>query len=578
MTTPALPAATDQEQIILGALLLNESLEQLDSIADDLQPSDFLLPSHRAVFVALLEMRKRHEPPRLNLLVEELKRTRQLKRIGGPAFLATLIDGIPRFSDLSAEIKLIKKAAKARELKKLAEQVISDDSGSSLSEQALRAVQRMSEIVADADERSEAGAGAPALARSWADFAAEAFTQGERIAFAVERGEIALLNALPNAGKTTLALNAALSLASGRELLPVVGQSQPRRVLYVDGETRRARLQRDLRWMSRDFSRDEAIALGQNLHVICEAEISGESLALTRADHLQTISQEALRVKPDLIVVDTLASLCPVFNENDNAEQQRRVWQPLQKLARQVNAAILVLHHVGKRNEDSQSPERVYRGRGASASGGAARAVWLLTPDPVTAGLSTLACVKAKGDTPPDTRFQLDDSRWMRSIAATAPKPTSALEHVLRAVTREMRAAEIVAALHTVISERTVKECLSEALRLGHLRLVRRGVYAPAGASAEASESESADRAESADPSFAQTARSAQPPEESENGVCADRAMPLGGCTIARTRNSLQDNDLAFVQFVQPPKGIAQTAQTRRNPLWGHLADDAEVI
>src|SRR5581483_1313173 len=45
------------------------------------------------------------------------------------------------------------------------------------------------------------------LAKSWADFDAEQYTQGERIAFAVERGEIALMNALPNAGKTTLAIN-----------------------------------------------------------------------------------------------------------------------------------------------------------------------------------------------------------------------------------------------------------------------------------------------------------------------------------------------------------------------------------
>ncbi len=214
------------------------------------------------------------------------------------------------------------------------------------------------------------------------------------------------------------------------------------------------------------------------MHIVCEAEIDGESFSLTRKDHLLKFSQEALRVKPDLIVIDTLASLCPVFSENDNAEQQRSVWRPLQKLARDCDAAILVLHHVGKRSEDGQTSESVYRGRGASASGGAARAVWLLIPDLTAIGCSTLRCVKAKGDTPQEARLQLD-GRWMTAMNIDIPKPVTAVEQVLGIVNREMRKSEIVAALDTVLPKRTVERALAEAIQLRRLRVVKTGHYAP---------------------------------------------------------------------------------------------------
>src|SRR5262249_27643798 len=151
----------------------------------------------------------------------------------------------------------------------------------------------------------------------------------------------------------------------------------------------------------------------------------------------------------------------------------------LQKLARDCDAAILVLHHVGKRSEDSQAPERVYRGRGASASGGAARAVWLLAPDPVTPGLSTLPCVKAKGDTPADVRMQLDPAtRWLKTLEAVAHAP-SPLEIIVSTVTKEMSTAQIVAALKERIKDRAVKDYIAEALEQGLIRKVKHGWYGP---------------------------------------------------------------------------------------------------
>jgi replicative DNA helicase len=363
-----IPQAPDAELAILGALLLNGAIPE--SVRQRLKPSQFFVRSNRKMYEAELALDARGVALDPVQLCEELRKAGEIDEIGGYAYVSTLTDRAIR-GDLDGHVALVIDAAEKRHLwTACMEGARAANNGHTPAE--IRKILR--EAVGNAGEEPK-DAKIDDLVVSWADFDAEQFPQGERIAFAAERGEIALLNALPNAGKTTLALIIALCLAIGRRFLPLVTEEKQRRVLYIDGETRRARLQRDLRTMTKDFSRKEAMAVGQNLQIICEAEILGESLALTRTDHLLQLSNDALRVKPDFIVIDTLASLCPVFNENDNAEQTRKVWRPLQKLARDCDAAILVLHHVGKRNEDSQTPERVYGGRGASASGGAARAV-----------------------------------------------------------------------------------------------------------------------------------------------------------------------------------------------------------
>ncbi len=537
-----IPHAPDSERAIIGALLLDNSLIRV--ARDRLKPGYFYLRSNRFAFEAALALDARGIATDPVQLGEELRQRGTLDAVGGMAHVALFTDYAVR-SDFDGHCERVSETALRRMLWVLTNR----------SAEAANSAQSMAEILAglrelvkEAEARLEQARPSNfTLAKDWAAFDAEEFQEGERIAFAVERGEAALVNALPNAGKTTLALNVALALAAGRSLAPVVTEAIERRVLYVDGETRRARLKRDLRTMTAGFSRAETMAVGRNLHLVCEAEIGTESLALTRSDHWPKFGKEAVRVKPDFIVIDTLASLCPVFNENDNSEQQRRIWTPLQKLARDCNAAVLVLHHVGKRNEDSQTPEAVYRGRGASASGGFARAVWLLTPDPVTPGLSTLKCVKAKGQTPPETRLQLDSgSRWFVAMTAIIAKTKTALERVLDFVTTERRLAEIEAALKADFSRRSIERTLAEAIELGKLELVKRGTYKPASASS----------ATSAQDLFAEVAELAERPwnvaesstTEAENGPQNPfPPLPPHPIGLAETVTVNNSNDLASV-------------------------------
>lgn len=466
-----LPRNPDIERMTLGALLLSESPERILSVRAEL-PDDAFMGQMRDVYRTLGDMAQGGDS--INPVMLACRLTELGSKVDA-ATIASLTDDAPIRSDLTAEIGKLRDLATRRAVMRETHDLFMAAQGRDADASAL--VGRLQRVAADLGAVASKR-GAVALSVSWADFDAEEFPQGERIAFAVERGELALLNALPNAGKTTLALNVALCLAAGREFLPLVTGRTPRRVLFVDGETTRRRLQRDLRVMTRGFSREEAMAVGENLHVICEGEIKGEPLALTNAAHLLALSAEALSIRPDFIVIDTLASLCPLYSENDNGEQGRKIWRPLQKLARDCDAALLINHHVGKKgSEEGQTPERVYRGRGASASGGAARAVWLLIPDASAPGVVKLACVKAKGETPADVTLQHNpQTRWLDSCQA-APPPLTSYQRVVNAFNGKPLGITDVMALLPDMSKSAIERALKSAVEKGDLDNPKRGKY-----------------------------------------------------------------------------------------------------
>ncbi len=324
-------------------------------------------------------------------------------------------------------------------------------------------------------ESSEAEASS--LAVSCGSLFERNYIEGERIAFELQRGEVGLIVARPNAGKTTLALNAALALCIGNAFSVLVEAGPSRKVLFVDGETRASRLKSDLQWLIKDFSSAQQQAVKQQLHLICDCEIDGQPLSLTIPEHFLALQAEVQHIKPDLIIFDTMASLFHVFNENDNAEQNRRVWRPLQKLARQAEATCLVSHHIGKRqSEEGGTPDKMYLGRGASSSAASARAVWTLDVDKAT-NITTLTLAKAKGKPEFETKLQLDSSRWFQELKLVTGK--SSYDVLRERVTVEMTKKEIVLLMADTAKERQVESLLAQAISNKHLTKGKRGAYRP---------------------------------------------------------------------------------------------------
>lgn len=113
-TAPSLPHNLDAEKSVLGAILLTN--EQLATAAERVKASDFFLHQHHLIFDAMLEMGGRSEPIDLVTLSDELRKAGDLEAAGGAPYLASLVDGVPRVSNLQYYARIIKDKAALRRL------------------------------------------------------------------------------------------------------------------------------------------------------------------------------------------------------------------------------------------------------------------------------------------------------------------------------------------------------------------------------------------------------------------------------------------------------------------------------
>ncbi len=316
----------------------------------------------------------------------------------------------------------------------------------------------------------------------WRELKGIEFPKIERILFHLGRGQVGMVVASTNIGKTTLALNLTLTLTSGGFFPPIIETSHgERRVMFIDGEGTKGEFQADVKHMMRDWSPKERLFIDDNLLILCDEEIADAPLDLSDPNHMAAVMLKAQEFKPDLIIVDTMAALFNLVNENDNAEIKSHVMSPLKKLAREAKAAVLLQHHVGKQSEEARTNTNAYLGRGGSNLGALARSVVTLTvPDRKDPQRVILSVPKSKGYHLPDVVMRLDrDSRWFIVKDEAPPKAASSLDDVVQFVVKEMSRAEIVEAFNGKYSERTVEDNLSLAVERELLRKVRRGRYAP---------------------------------------------------------------------------------------------------
>ncbi|HWT01584.1 MAG TPA: AAA family ATPase [Pyrinomonadaceae bacterium] len=323
------------------------------------------------------------------------------------------------------------------------------------------------------------------LGLTWGELSNHEFEKVDKILFGLVRGNVGVMFAVTNLGKTTISLNLALTLAAGRTFHPFIKDNggESRRVLLIDGESTQAELRDDLKIMMRSWTPQERALVEENLFIICDEEINDEPLNLSSPQHLKAIAECARSFKPDLIIVDTMSALFTLRNESDNAEIKRVVMQPLKKLAKDAKSVVWMLHHIGKQNEDGKTTVGAYLGRGGSNIGGLARTVTALKKDTLDAERVIFSVEKSKGFRLEPVILRLDEeSRWFvptNEIVHPAPTNYEVVLSTARSFGRLVKRKEVVDALDGKISDATITRCLSTAVTRGDLISPKTGYYAP---------------------------------------------------------------------------------------------------
>jgi replicative DNA helicase len=215
-----LPQNLEAERTVLGAIVVDN--EAFNGAAELLSRDDFYREAHRRVFEAMANLAERSQPIDFVTLKEELTRMSALEMVGGPAYVASLVDGVPRITNIADWCRIIKEKAVLRNLIHASNRIVqaayeAEDDPANILDQAEKAIFEIAEkrirhgfvgireIVKESfrtiDQLAQSQGAATGVPTGFVDL--DDKTSG------LQKGDLIIVAARPAMGKTSLCLNIA---------------------------------------------------------------------------------------------------------------------------------------------------------------------------------------------------------------------------------------------------------------------------------------------------------------------------------------------------------------------------------
>ncbi|MFH0979544.1 MAG: replicative DNA helicase [Candidatus Roizmanbacteria bacterium] len=225
------PHDLEAERSVLGAILIDSGAINL--VAEFLKKEHFYTLEHQLIYSAMLTLFEKQQPIDVVTIQDELKKTDSLKKIGGKSYLSDLINTVPTSAYIEHYGTIVKNHFVKRRLIDLSSRMVEkafDEKGDvkklideaeveifALAQQHLhRDFIELKEVLAESFERLEEfmkrGTHLRGVPTGFADL-------DTRLA-GMQDSNLLILASRPGIGKTTLALNIALSVAT-KDKLPV---------------------------------------------------------------------------------------------------------------------------------------------------------------------------------------------------------------------------------------------------------------------------------------------------------------------------------------------------------------------
>ncbi len=99
---------------VLGGMLISK--DAIADVVETIRGNDFYRPAHETVYDAIIDLYGRGEPADAITVADELRRRGELERIGGAAFLADLVAGVPTAANAGYYARIVRERAVLRRL------------------------------------------------------------------------------------------------------------------------------------------------------------------------------------------------------------------------------------------------------------------------------------------------------------------------------------------------------------------------------------------------------------------------------------------------------------------------------
>jgi replicative DNA helicase len=215
-----LPHNLEAERAVLGAVLLNA--EAIHQAVDFIRETDFFRDAHRRIFARMLDLMERGQAIDFITIKDELGRTGDLDQVGGPAYIASLVDGLPHGVNIADYARIVKEKASLRSLIQSANRVLAsayqaEEDAETIVDEAEREIFAIAEgtihkgfvsmrelahasfaVVEQAHARKQLVTGVPT-----------GFLELDEILAGLQPSDLVIVAARPAMGKTSLVLNIA---------------------------------------------------------------------------------------------------------------------------------------------------------------------------------------------------------------------------------------------------------------------------------------------------------------------------------------------------------------------------------
>jgi replicative DNA helicase len=366
-----LPSSPDSERVILGAILLDNTL--ISQAIELLKQDDFYSPLHRRVFRAMSNLFERGDKIEPILIGEELKKEGQLEAIGGVATITNLTFGLPHFSNIAQYAKVVKDKAIIRNLIKACNQITSE---------AL-AEEEDAEIILDhaeqaifalADERTRQGFAhikpvAETVLSKVQEFArrethaltgiATGFRELDQMTSGLQRNDLIIVAARPSMGKTALCLNIAQNAATLEgAVVAIFSLEMSKEQLVMRMLSSEAKVDAH-RFRNGYLTRDEWGRLAEAIGTLSEAKIfiddtPGISVLEMRAK-VRRLAAEQKQL--DMILVDYMQLMSGSRRTESRQQEVSQISRELKGLAKEMNVPLIALSQLSRAPEARNPPK-----------------------------------------------------------------------------------------------------------------------------------------------------------------------------------------------------------------------------
>ncbi len=365
------PQNLEAERCVLGAVLLDNQL--VNQAVELLRTNDFYLSGHRLIFQHMISLLENSKAIDFVTLTESIRSSGQLDELGGASFISSLIDGVPRLTNIEDYARIVQEKSTLRNLIKRSTEIITScyeqqDNVESILDDAESAIFNIAESkvrsgflsVGELAKTSFKKIEAVASSRQMVTGIPTGFTDFDNLTSGMQSSDLIVLAARPSMGKTALALNIATHVALsvkksvGMFSLEMAGDQLLLRMLCSEARVDAHQLRTGY------LSKEDWNKITKKLGELSQAPVfiddsAGITLLEMRAKARRLKAENSL----DLLIVDYLQLIAGGKGRYENRQQEiSSISRGLKGLAKELDIPVIAISQLSRAPEQRTGDHR----------------------------------------------------------------------------------------------------------------------------------------------------------------------------------------------------------------------------